>query len=78
MSFVVPGGYYTRILSHSPKIRAVVLNTNLYLVANTATEGESDPGGQLAWLENVMNSARSNGEKVGEIMLLLLHRLCFN
>ena len=62
--FSLPGGYYTRLIDAQTNLRAVVLNTNLYLFKNKATEGLSDPGGQHAWLTQTLGQADTAGEKV--------------
>lgn len=59
------------MLSESPKVRAVVLNTNLYLESNSATSGQSDPGDQFAWFDTVMNAARGQGEMVSRSLEFL-------
>ena len=59
------GAYYTRLVSSNPKIHAIVLNNNLYYSSNDVTEGQEDPGGQLAWLNEQLNLVRTAGEKVG-------------
>ncbi len=62
---ILSGAYYTTVLQAvGPTVRAVVLNTNLYLTGNRATEEEQDPAGQYAWFENTMGTARTNNEKV--------------
>ena len=61
----VADGYYTKVMSEvDSKVRAVVLNTNLYSTANKETEGVADPGGQLSWLEGVLQAARTNHDRV--------------
>ncbi len=58
-------GYYEVILNDSvPKLKALVLNTNLYLIENTVTVGETDPGGQFAWAEERLTDAVTNQYKV--------------
>ena len=46
------------------KLRAVIVNTNLYYRNNKVTEGQDDPAGQYAWLDETLSNAMSNGEKV--------------
>ena len=46
------------------KVRAVVLNTNLYHTSNKVTIDEEDPAGQLAWLDKVLSESAANNEKV--------------
>ncbi|ELT99701.1 hypothetical protein CAPTEDRAFT_165421 [Capitella teleta] len=59
------GGYYTKIMVElDEKIRALVLNTNLYYLANEATDGIDDPGEQFAWMEEVLQGATQEDEKV--------------
>ena len=64
------GAYYTRLVSSNPKIHAIVLNNNLYYSSNDVTEGQEDPGGQLAWLNEQLNLVRTAGEKVGHKTIL--------
>ena len=45
-------------------IRAIVLNSNLYNTADEATDGISDPAGQFAWMESVLNGTKNKNEKV--------------
>ena len=62
---MVPGGFFAvPISSASPKLTVLVLNTNLYLPHNYETEGQVDPAGQFAWLENQLESSADNNEKV--------------
>eukprot|EP00058_Branchiostoma_floridae_P018145 XP_002603634.1 hypothetical protein BRAFLDRAFT_101365 [Branchiostoma floridae] len=56
------GGYYRAPLR--PGLRVVGLNTNLFYGRNLVTEGEDDPAGQFAWLEQQLEQARGNMEKV--------------
>ena len=59
------GGYYTRVMTEvDSKVRAIVLNTNLYSRSNMQTAGMDDPAGQFAWLEGLLQQARLDGEKV--------------
>ena len=63
------GGFYTRLIEELSgpgyRLRAVVLNNNLYLDYNKATEGMEDPGGQYMWLEEVLEQSRNaTDEKV--------------
>ncbi|KAI0216605.1 Acid sphingomyelinase-like phosphodiesterase 3a [Lamellibrachia satsuma] len=58
------GGYYTLMLRAQSKVRAVVLNTNLYNTGNHVPNMGKDPAGQLAWFDNVLANATANGEKV--------------
>lgn len=61
----IAGGFYTLpISSTAPKLRAIVLNTNLYLSGNKVTRGQTDPGNQLRWLESELQKAVDNDEKV--------------
>jgi hypothetical protein len=47
-------------------MRAVVLNSNIWSVANQAmTLDAADPGDKFHWLNNVLRLARRAGEKVG-------------
>lgn len=52
------GGYYGRFIN--PKLKILVLNTNLYLPYNTNKTEEDDPTGQLAWLEGELKVAKDN------------------
>lgn len=60
------GGYYTRLIptQSCQTLRMVVLNTNLYYTSDKATTGMKDPTGQLRWFRSVLDSARSQDEKV--------------
>ena len=65
-------------------IRMVMMNTNIYYTSNDALNltTDVDPTGQLNWLESVLASAVTNGEKVGYQYFLypgsfkIMHR-CF-
>ncbi len=58
-------GYYEVILrSTSPKLKVLVLNTNLYLTGNSVTEDETDPGDQFSWAEERLQDAVINNYKV--------------
>ena len=52
------------MLRAQSKVRAVVLNTNLYNAGNHVPNMGKDPAGQLAWFDNVLANATANGEKV--------------
>lgn len=52
------------MLSDDPRVRAVVANTNLYNTRNDATNGEEDPGDQFKWLEELLEQAKDDNEKV--------------
>lgn len=45
-------------------LRIIALNTNLYYTSNKATVNSSDPGDQLAWLNNTLNNATADNETV--------------
>ena len=62
--FYSTAGYYSRTVDADSSLRVLVLNTNLYLGNNRFTEGQEDPGGQLAWVNATLTSARQDGEKV--------------
>lgn len=47
-----------------PKIRALVLNTNLYSPTDQATDGINDPGDQFQWMQQILSDACSNKERV--------------
>ncbi|XP_049793804.1 acid sphingomyelinase-like phosphodiesterase 3a [Schistocerca nitens] len=53
------GGYYS-IEMKKEKLRLVLLNTNLYMGAQT----EEDPKGQWKWLEATLEKSKKNGETV--------------
>ncbi len=58
-------GYYEVVLNPtSPKLKALVLNTNLYLPGNSETADDADPGGQFAWAEQRLADAVTNNYKV--------------
>ncbi|XP_078449946.1 cyclic GMP-AMP phosphodiesterase SMPDL3A isoform X1 [Lampetra planeri] len=60
-------GFYTQLVPgarSSAALRVVSLNTNLYYTPNHQTLGLPDPGGQLAWLRDVLSLARHHQEKV--------------
>nr|XP_032808958.1 acid sphingomyelinase-like phosphodiesterase 3a [Petromyzon marinus] len=59
-------GFYTQLVrgASSAALRVVTLNTNLYYTPNRQTLGLPDPGGQLAWLREVLSLARRHQEKV--------------
>ncbi|KAK2157187.1 hypothetical protein LSH36_196g05044 [Paralvinella palmiformis] len=54
--------YYTMMISN--KLRMVVLNTNLYYDSNKLTEAMPDPGNQLQWFDDLLNTATLHNEKV--------------
>ncbi|XP_019646351.1 PREDICTED: acid sphingomyelinase-like phosphodiesterase 3b [Branchiostoma belcheri] len=56
------GGYYSAPLRRG--LRVIGLNTNLWYGRNQVTEGEDDPAGQFAWLEETLQQARQNVERV--------------
>eukprot|EP00058_Branchiostoma_floridae_P005600 XP_002591088.1 hypothetical protein BRAFLDRAFT_69356 [Branchiostoma floridae] len=56
------GGYYSAPLRAG--LRVIGLNTNLLYGRNLVTEGQDDPAGQFAWLEQQLEQARGNMEKV--------------
>ncbi|XP_060581958.1 acid sphingomyelinase-like phosphodiesterase 3b [Ruditapes philippinarum] len=56
------GGYYT-VLAR-PGLRIVALNTNMYYTHDTVSMGIDDPADQLLWLENVLENAEKQNEKV--------------
>ena len=65
------GGYYTLLIANTTqKLRAIVLNTNLYSGSNKVTLNEPDPGNQFEWLENQLRNAVSNEEKVSRCILI--------
>ena len=65
-SCFLAGAYYSRLVSEIPRIRAIVLNNNLYYKPNNATEGQADPGGQLVWLNQKLRRLEADGEKVSD------------
>ncbi|XP_074074061.1 acid sphingomyelinase-like phosphodiesterase 3b [Macrotis lagotis] len=59
------GAFYTEKLPGPNKMgRIVVLNTNLYYSNNELTVDLDDPGNQFQWLDDVLNNASREGEKV--------------
>jgi len=46
------------------KVRAVIINTNLYYKNNLVTKDDEDPAGQFVWLNRTLSYARTNREKV--------------
>ena len=59
------GGFYSKVVSSNPGVRAVVPNTNLYNKDNGLVEEMGDdPGGQLKWMEEEMEEAKEQGQKV--------------
>ncbi len=68
----IPGGYYNSKIRDG--VRAIVLNTNLYLASNLKTSGLKDPAHQLSWLKKELNKARTNHEMVN---IWGLHIGCF-
>ncbi|CAH1774784.1 unnamed protein product [Owenia fusiformis] len=57
------GGYYTESM-YKNGYRVIVLNTNLYYTSNNAIENKVDPAEQFAWMENVLENSKKQGEKV--------------
>ena len=73
MSLNYPAGYYEVILhSTSPKLKALVLNTNLYLTGNSVTEDERDPGDQFSWAEERLADAVVNNYKVNFVIIITI------
>ncbi|XP_015262832.1 PREDICTED: acid sphingomyelinase-like phosphodiesterase 3a [Gekko japonicus] len=61
------GGFYTQIVQPSisgPLLRIISLNTVLYYGPNKVTLNMTDPANQLEWLEEVLEMALQNKEKV--------------
>ncbi|KYR02711.1 metallophosphoesterase domain-containing protein [Tieghemostelium lacteum] len=56
------GGYYSELFE--PGLRIVSLNTVFYYTQNKQCTNQSDPAGQLAWLNETLSMARQNQEKV--------------
>ena len=52
------------MLHAESNMRAIVINYNLYIASNKEVEGLTDPGGQIAWLLNILYAAEQQGEKV--------------
>ena len=46
------------------KVRAIVLNTNLWSRRNEQTEGDEDPAQQFSWLQTTLEQATKDGEMV--------------
>ncbi|CAH1274271.1 SMPDL3B [Branchiostoma lanceolatum] len=65
MNTFVNGAYYT--MQISPGLRLVGLNTVYYYTndkVTAPTDGNTDPAGQFAWLEGVLQQAKTDNEKV--------------
>ncbi|KAL8186468.1 UNVERIFIED_CONTAM: Acid sphingomyelinase-like phosphodiesterase 3a [Gekko kuhli] len=61
------GGFYTQTVQPSisgPPLRIISLNTVLYYGPNNVTLNMTDPANQLEWLEEVLEMALQNEEKV--------------
>ncbi|XP_029984707.1 cyclic GMP-AMP phosphodiesterase SMPDL3A [Sphaeramia orbicularis] len=56
------GGFYSQLVK--PGLRLVSLNTILYYGPNKATVNMTDPAGQFEWLEDTLQKATQNLEKV--------------
>jgi sphingomyelin phosphodiesterase acid-like 3 len=56
------GGFYTVMADEN--LRLICLNTALYYTGDQKTKDLKDPAGQLAWLRNVLELARSEGTAV--------------
>lgn len=56
------GAYYSLLIK--PGFRIIVLNTNLYYRSNKVSENDPDPGKQFKYLEDTLEAARKNKEKV--------------
>lgn len=72
--FSSTGGFYTQTVQPSislPPLRIISLNTILYYSPNNATLNMTDPANQLEWLEQVLEMALHNKEKVGTILRYL-------
>ncbi|XP_072465645.1 acid sphingomyelinase-like phosphodiesterase 3b isoform X2 [Notamacropus eugenii] len=65
ISLFKEGAFYTeRLPGPNQTGRIVVLNTNLYYSSNGLTANLDDPGSQFQWLDDVLNNASREGEKV--------------
>lgn len=60
----ITGGFYSCLLQ--PKLRLIALNTILWYLSNplVANLTNGDPGGHFKWLEEELNKASLNSEKV--------------
>jgi len=58
------GGFYNFHLPETPSLSLLSLNSNLWYKSNHQVEGQEDPGDQISWLENILNSAQAAGEKL--------------
>ncbi|XP_046572572.1 acid sphingomyelinase-like phosphodiesterase 3b [Haliotis rubra] len=56
------GAYYT--VKTAQGLRIIGLNTNIYYKSDKLTADMTDPTGQFAWLEGVLQKAKTDGEKV--------------
>ena len=61
------GGYYAVEHSSDPKIRIVVVNSNIWSKDNPTTRDVTDPGLQLNWTRSQLEQARQDGYKVGQV-----------
>ncbi|XP_067881478.1 acid sphingomyelinase-like phosphodiesterase 3a [Heterodontus francisci] len=64
---LLKGGFYTQVFNCSvtqQTLRIISLNTNLYYSPNKVTERIPDPAGQFVWLEDTLEKAQQNKEKV--------------
>ncbi|KAJ8316809.1 hypothetical protein KUTeg_004713 [Tegillarca granosa] len=63
MEYFLKGGYYSVKTTHG-RLRIIGLNTNLYYTSDKLTATLTDPADQLVWLENELEKAKNNNEKV--------------
>lgn len=56
------GGFYCQLVR--PGLRVLSLNTILYYSPNEVTVNETDPAGQFQWLQDTLDMAGQNREKV--------------
>nr|XP_060609256.1 acid sphingomyelinase-like phosphodiesterase 3a [Anolis sagrei ordinatus] len=67
VSTLKKGGFYTQIFHPNPSaqpLRIISLNTVLYYSPDNTTLNMTDPANQFEWLENVLETAEQNKEKV--------------
>ncbi|CAL1536691.1 unnamed protein product [Lymnaea stagnalis] len=56
------GGYYSALIR--PNLRLLALNTVLYMQGDEVTANQTDPADQFKWIDSVLSTSRSRGEKV--------------
>lgn len=63
----VSGGYYSA--SIKPGLKLIILNTILWLRANTLSEDLEDPAQQMMWLAKELQESQDSDEKVYVVSL---------